>query len=66
MKKLLLTFGMLCAVVYASACTNLIAGKNATTDGSVFCSYSADSYGMFTGLCHYPAGKHAADEKRRM
>lgn len=46
------------------ACTNLIAGKDATTDGSVFCTYSADSYGMFTGLCHYPAGKHSADEKR--
>ena len=64
MKKLFITSCMLCIGIYVMACTNLIAGKNATTDGSVFCTYSADSYGMFTGLCHYPAGKHSADEKR--
>lgn len=64
MKKTLIAVMMLGAWSYAQACTNLIAGKNATADGSVFCSYSADSYGMFTGLCHYPAGTHSADEKR--
>ena len=64
MKRQLLTIVLLAVGFYASACTNLIAGKKATTDGSVFCTYSADSYGMFTGLCHYPAGKHSADEKR--
>ena len=25
-------------------------------------SYNADDYGMFLGLCHYPAGKHAKGE----
>ena len=64
MKKLFLFVFLSCAAASAYACTNLIAGRLATTDGSVFCSYSADSYGMFTGLCHYPAGKHSADEKR--
>ena len=39
------------------ACTNFIVGKNASTDGSVFVSYSADSYGMFGFLAHYPVGK---------
>lgn len=37
------------------ACTNLIVGKNASTDGSTIVSYSADSYGLFGELYHYPA-----------
>ena len=48
------------------ACTNFIVGKNASTDGSVMCTYNADSYGMFTGLCHYPAGTHAKGEMRKI
>ena len=50
------------AVVNANACTNFIVGKNASTDGSVICSYNADSYGMFQSLCHYPAGRHTKGE----
>lgn len=50
MKKIFLTVSLLGMAVYGMACTNLIAGKKATTDGSVFCTYSADSYGMFTNL----------------
>lgn len=46
------------AVVNALACTNLIVGKNASTDGSTIVSYSADSYGLFGELYHYPAGIH--------
>ena len=46
------------AAVHSMACTNLIVGKNASTDGSVLVSYSADSYGMFGFLCHYPAAVH--------
>src|SRR3712207_1243229 len=48
----------------ASACTNFIVGKKASADGSVICSYNADDYGMFIGLCHYPAGTHAKGEMR--
>ena len=40
------------------ACTNLIVGKNASADGSTIVSYSADSYGLFGELYHYPAGMH--------
>lgn len=39
-------------------CTNLIVGKNASADGSTIVSYSADSYGLFGELYHYPAGVH--------
>jgi len=46
------------AAVGAMACTNFIVGKKASKDGSVICSYSADSYGMFQGLVHYPAARH--------
>ena len=46
------------AVVNALACTNLIVGKNVSTDGSTIVSYSADSYGLFGELYHYPAGMH--------
>lgn len=46
------------AVVEVPACTNLIVGKNASTDGSTIISYSADSYGLFGELYHYPAGTY--------
>ena len=48
------------------ACTNLIVGKDASVDGSVMFSYSADSYGMFSGLYHYPAAKHAPNTMRKI
>ncbi|MBQ5606021.1 MAG: C69 family dipeptidase [Prevotella sp.] len=57
-KLLILTSVMLLSFMKATACTNLIVGKDASADGSVICSYSADDYGMFIGLCHFPAGKH--------
>ncbi len=66
MKKFLLSL-MLCAgIVNAFACTNFIVGKKASADGSVICTYNADDYGMFIGLCHYPAGKHAKGEMRQI
>ena len=59
MKKRLFTLSVLVlAATGVLACTNFIVGKKASKDGSVICSYSADSYGMFQGLVHYPAAKH--------
>ena len=66
MKRIFSVMIMSCIGVYAMACTNLIVGKKASSDGSVFCTYSADSWGMFTGLCHYPAGYHMKNERREI
>lgn len=58
MKRLLILSVFALAAAGALACTNFIVGKKASKDGSVICSYSADSYGMFQGLVHYPAARH--------
>ena len=50
----------------AEACTNFIVGKKASADGSVICSYNADDYGMFIGLCHFPAATHQKGEMRKV
>ena len=66
MKNQLILSAMLLASAGAMACTNFIVGKKASYDGSVICSYSADSYGMFQGLVHYPAGKHPKGTMRQV
>lgn len=62
----IMAVAMLGSVSEAEACTNFIVGKKASVDGSVMCSYSADDYGMFQNLCHFPAGKHAKSEMRKI
>ena len=62
----LMAVAMLDSVSEAEACSNFIVGKKASVDGSVMCSYSADDYGMFQNLCHYPAAKHAKGEMRKI
>jgi dipeptidase len=66
MKKQLILSAMLVAAAGAMACTNFIVGKKASVDGSVICSYSADSYGMFQGLKHQPAAKHPKGTMRQV
>ena len=50
----------------ADACTNLIAGKKATTDGSVLMTYAADSHNLYGMLTHTPAADHKAGEMRKV
>ena len=65
--RILLVAALLVAgVAQALACTNFIVGKGASKDGSVIVSYSADSYGLFGELYHYPAAKHAKDAMRKI
>ena len=46
------------AAAAAWACTNFLAGKGATVDGSTLVTYSADSYGLYGVLYHYPAATY--------
>lgn len=63
MKKTILTIAAVaCSTAVSLACTNFIVGKKASVDGSVMCTYNADSYGAFFNLYHSPAGKHAKGE----
>ena len=66
MKRSLFLISMLVAAGAATACTNFIVGKKASTDGSVFVTYNADSYGAFMPLYHYPAAKHQAGDMRKV
>lgn len=67
MKKIVCVIVAACCYSLSGlACTNFIVGKKASADGSVMCTYNADSYGMFTGLCHYPAGTHSKGEMRKI
>ena len=65
MRKVILSVFVMMASA-AMACTNFIVGKKASVDGSIICTYNADDYGMFIGLCHYPAMKHAPGEMRKI
>ncbi|MBQ2126494.1 MAG: C69 family dipeptidase [Bacteroidaceae bacterium] len=59
MKKILLALAaLLLFVTDGVACTNFLVGKKASADGSVFISYSADSYGMSGFIAHFPAAVH--------
>mgnify|MGYP000292815824 FL=1 len=65
--RLLMAVVLLTAfVVNGWACTNFIVGKKASADGSVIVSYSADSYGMFGWLYHYPAATHPEGAMREI
>ena len=66
MKKLILLCACCWGIIISDtqACTSFIVGKDASVDGSVFCTYNADDFGLFIGLCHYPAAKHEKEEMR--
>jgi dipeptidase len=59
-KKIILSTVLLLALHTADACTNFLVGKAASTDGSTFISYSADSYFLFGALYRYPAATYPA------
>jgi dipeptidase len=58
--------GLLAIPSMGEACTNLIATKGATTDGSVMVTYAADSHTLYGALYHIPAAKHNAGEMRKI
>lgn len=59
----------LCAMLApagADACTNLIAGKKATKDGSTMVTYAADSHTLYGALYHQPAADHKLGTMRKV
>lgn len=65
MKKFIMLIMALISVS-AFACTNIIVGKKASADGSVFVSYSADSYGMYGNIYSHRGGVHPQGEMRKV
>ena len=49
------------SIVSSWACTNLLVGKAASTDGSTMMTYSADSYALYGELYHWPAATYPAN-----
>ena len=66
MKKLIIAIALFVAYSTTWACTNFIVGKKASVDGSVIVSYSADSYGCYGVMQHFPAAKHKEGEMRKV
>ncbi|MCM1153162.1 MAG: C69 family dipeptidase [Muribaculum sp.] len=67
--KRLLTALMLTAaggILTGFACTNLVAGKKATADGSVLLTYAADSHTLFGNLTNTPAADHPKGSVRKV
>ena len=60
MKKIRLILAAAAALTYgaASACTNFIVTRGASTDGSVMVTYAADSHALYGALYHTPGGKY--------
>lgn len=48
------------------ACTNFMAGKLATADGSVMITYAADSHTLYGDLSHTPAAVHKEGAMRKV
>ena len=62
MKRFLFTAALTLVSAAGFACTNLIVGKLASTDGSVMCTYNCDGFGFASSLSWSAAGRHAAGE----
>ena len=54
---------MAISIEASMACTNLIVGKKASTDGSVMCTYNCDGFGFSGSLWYIPSGQHEKGEK---
>ena len=52
--------------IKAMACTGLIAGKSATTDGSVLVTYAADSHTLYGELYNQPAADYPKGSMRKV
>ena len=53
-------------IAIADACTSLIAGSGATTDGSVMITYAADSHNLYGELYNQPAADYPKGAMRKV
>lgn len=63
------TLALVCTLVLhpiASACTNFLITRGASTDGSVMITYSADSHSLYGELYHWPAARHLPGAKLKV
>ena len=65
MKRLILSL-LLAVSLSAPACTNLIVSRGASTDGSTFITYAADSHERYGQLRYCAAADHRAGEMLRL
>lgn len=65
-KTLSALFALALSTAGALACTNFMAGKLATTDGSTLLSYAADSYSLYGALHYLPAQDHQPGDLRQI
>ena len=65
MKKTLI-IALLAIAAQGLACTNLIVSRGATTDGSTFITYAADSHTRYGQLRYCPAADHRAGETLKL
>lgn len=54
------------SAIETEACTGLIAGKGATTDGSALVTYAADSHTLYGELYNQPVADHAKGAMRKV
>ena len=59
MKKIFCAILLLIYALAGFCGTNIIVGKNASSDGSTFCTYSADSYYLYGDLSFFPSTNYA-------
>ncbi len=59
MKRTLVLIAATLSAIHAWAGTNIIVGKDASTDGSTLCTYSADSYYLYGELSFYPSSTYS-------
>jgi len=64
--KRLVILALLACGISAMACTNLIVSKGATTDGSTFITYAADSHTRYGQLRYCPAADHEPGEMLKL
>jgi dipeptidase len=67
MKKIpVITSFLLIPIIQSLACTGILVGKKASTDGSTMITYAADSYAVYGELYHWPIANYPENTMMEM